>query len=58
MNLRVIFTNTNFTFAGDSMASTILKACFSCGEDPPQVQEGRPLYLCSCNKYTIMTKKQ
>lgn len=23
----------------DSMASTILKACFSCGEDPPQVQE-------------------
>lgn len=29
------------TVAGGSISSTFLKACFSCGEDPSQVQEGR-----------------
>lgn len=26
---------------GGSMTSTLLKSCFSCGEDPSQVQEGK-----------------
>lgn len=28
--------------AGGSMSSTLLKSCFSCGDDPSQVQEGMP----------------
>lgn len=36
-----------FIITGGSVTSTLFKACFSCGEDPTIVQEGRsPCILC------------
>ena len=34
----------NFDIAGGSMTSTFFKACFSCGEDPSQIKEGRSIF--------------
>ena len=36
-----------FTVSGGSTSSTFLKACFSCGEDPSEVQEGKLFILSS-----------
>ena len=36
------------------MVSTFMKACFSCGEDPSQVQEGRLLVFFLSDYFTLL----
>lgn len=40
-----VLTRESSVVGSGSMKSTFLKACFSCGEDPSQVQEGRSTCL-------------
>lgn len=42
---------------GGSLAATLIKNCFSCGDDPSQVVEGMLLFTFDCWWFTVSRGK-